>query len=59
MAILEYEVNIWSVIYRIRDLNRKKDEARQVEQVNSINHQHSVVDYTTADEYEAILLKNN
>lgn len=32
LAILEYEVNIWSVIYRIRDLNKKKDEARQAEQ---------------------------
>ena len=30
-TILEYEVNIWSVIYRIRDLNRKKDEAEKAE----------------------------
>ena len=61
-AILEYEVNIWSVIYRIRDLNRKKDEAEKAEQMNSestCNHQHTLVGYSTADEYETILLKNN
>ena len=57
MAILDYEVNIWSVIYRIRDLNRRKDMYKQ-DKANS-NHQHSVVDYTTADEYETVLLKNN
>ena len=60
--MIEYEVNIWSVIYRIRDLNRKKDEAEKAEQQNNdskYNHQHNMVGYSSVDEYEQVLLTNN
>ena len=46
-------MNIWSVIYRIRDLNRKKDEAEQLNnETKQSAHQYNNVGYSSVDEYE-------
>ena len=56
MLLLDYETNIWSCIYRVCDFNKKYNNADAKIAQKMQNHVHNVVGYSSADEYEQILI---